>query len=527
MKSQKGQTTDRCGTGPRVAVTSEAYAAPDNEETPEAVVRRHLNESASASGRFNFMEAREMGRQSGQTASSLDSSLRVSIVYRAVNELKLDPKNPRSHTPRQLRKIARSIKTFSFIVPVVIDATNKLICGHGRVLAAQQLGLTEVPTIRVEHLTEAQARAFMIADNRLTEIAEWDDELLASQLRELAALDLDFSLELTGFDIGEIDLRIEHSSLSDEDEERANQLPALEQVAVTRPGDLWILNQHKVLCASALEPNAYKTLMGTELAEMIFVDPPYNVRIEGNVSGKGAIRHREFAMASGEMSEQEFELFLKNAFSLLARYSTANSLHYVCMDWRHMAEVLSAGGSAYKNLINLCIWVKDNAGMGSFYRSQHELVFVFKKGKGHHRNNVQLGQYGRNRTNVWSYPCANSFSRSAEEGKLLALHPTVKPATLVGDAVMDCTQRGAIVLDSFLGSGTTVVSAERTGRRCFGLELDPLYVDTVVRRWQTFTRNVAINSADGRSFAEIEDEVKNRCGSTTTENRPRPIASTP
>jgi hypothetical protein len=244
------------------------------------------------------------------------------------------------------------------------------------------------------------------------------------------------------------------------------------------------------------------------------------------VSGLGATRHREFAMASGEMSKEEFQQFLTKVFLLLAKHSTPRSLHFVCMDWRHTREVVAAGDDVYNELINCCVWVKDNAGMGSFYRSQHEFVFVFKSQKGSHRNNVQLGQYGRSRTNVWNYPCANSFSRSGDEGNLLALHPTIKPAALVGDAIMDCTERGAIVLDSFLGSGTTVIAAERTGRRCYGLEIDPRYVDTIVRRWQAFTRNVAIHSETGRPFAEIEDEVRGRCGSATTENRPSPIAAT-
>jgi len=460
-----------------------------------------------------------------RSAKGRCSSLQVSIVYRSVDDLKLDAKNPRSHSPRQIRQIGRSIEEFGFIVPILLDTSDKVLAGHGRLLACRQLGWREVPTISLHHLTEAQARAFMIADNRLTEISEWDDALLASQLRELAALDLDFSLEITGFDIGEIDLRIEQSSLSDDDDERANQIPEpLGGSPVTRTGDIWVLNEHRVLCGSALERSAYSTLMGSALAEMVFVDPPYNVAIDGNVSGLGTTRHREFAMASGELSEEEFQQFLTKAFSLLAQYSTRHSLHFVCMDWRHIGEVLAAGDDAYNELINCCVWVKDNAGMGSFYRSQHELVFVFKAQKGPHRNNVQLGQYGRNRTNVWCYPCANSFSRSREEGNLVALHPTVKPAALVGDAIMDCTERGGIVLDSFLGSGTTVIAAERTGRRCYGLEIDTLYVDTIVRRWQAFTRNTAIHSESGRSFAEIEEEV-GRCGSPTTKNRPSPIAT--
>ncbi|MFZ0679961.1 site-specific DNA-methyltransferase [Candidatus Binatus sp.] len=467
-----------------------------------------------------------MAKGNARAAKPSCASPRVSIIYRSVDDLKLDPKNPRSHRPRQIRQIARSIVEFGFLVPILIDASGKVIAGHGRLLAARQLGWREVPTIELHHLSEAQARAYMIADNRLTEISEWDDALLATQLRELAALDLDFSLEITGFDAAEIDLRIEQSVLSEDDDERANQIPEPSgNPPVTKTGDIWILNEHRVLCASALERNSYSTLMGKDRAEMVFIDPPYNVAIDGNVSGLGATRHKEFAMASGEMSKEEFQQFLTKVFLLLAKYSTPLSLHFVFMDWRHTGEVVAAGDDVYNDLINCCVWVKDNAGMGSFYRSQHEFVFVFKSQKGSHRNNVQLGQYGRNRTNVWSYPCANSFSRSGDEGHLLSLHPTVKPAALVGDAIMDCTERGAIVLDSFLGSGTTIIAAERTGRRCYGLEIDARYVDTIVRRWQAFTRNVAIHSQTGRSFAEIEEEVTGRCDSATRKHRPSPLAT--
>lgn len=433
----------------------------------------------------------------------------MQIAYRPIAALKLDPKNPRLHSPRQVRQIARSIETFGFNVPVLIDATGKIVAGHGRVMACQQLGWSEVPTIRLDHLTEAQARAFMIADNRLTENSVWDDRLLAEQLEALSAMDLDFSLEITGFETGEIDLRIgQLSSSGEKGAVRADRLPEpVNGLSVTRPGDLWLLNEHRVLCASALERTAYASLMKSSRAKMVFIDPPFNVRIDGNVSGSGAIRHREFAMASGEMSEKEFADFLGKACSLLAEYSVQEALHFVCMDWRHMGELLAAGRDVYSELKNVCVWVKDNAGMGSFYRSQHELVFVFKRGRRSHRNNVQLGQYDRNRTNVWNYPCANSFSRSGEEGKLLALHPTVKPAALVADAIMDCTDRHDVVLDGFLGSGTTVIAGERTGRRCYGLELDPIYVDVIVRRWQAYTRQTAQHAETGRSFAEVEAEV--------------------
>ena len=250
--------------------------------------------------------------------------------------------------------------------------------------------------------------------------------------------------------------------------------------------------------------------MARRQASLVFIDPPYNVAIDGNVSGKGSVRHREFAMASGEMNEAEYMSFLTTTLRLLARYSTADSVHFICMDWRHMGELLAAGRQTYDTLLNVCVWVKDNDGMGSFYRSQHELVFVFRNGKRRHRNNIQLGQYGRNRTNVWEYPGVNTLSRRSDEGNLLALHPTVKPVALVADAILDCSARGEIVLDAFIGSGSTLIAAERVGRICFGIEIDPLYVDVAIRRWQQHTGDHAIHAVTGKRFSDItaDSEVR-------------------
>ena len=262
------------------------------------------------------------------------------------------------------------------------------------------------------------------------------------------------------------------------------------------------------MCGNALDPEVFTALMGEDCAAMVFTDPPYNVPIEGHSSGLGAIHHRPFPMASGEMDKAAFTAFLGRACRNLAAFSAGGSLHYVCMDWRHLDELLTAGGEAYGELKNVCVWIKDNPGMGSLYRSQHELVFVFKQRGGSHRNNVQLGQFGRNRSNVWRYPGANSFARSREEGNLLAFHPTVKPVAMVADAILDCSARGDVVLDGFLGSGTTVIAAERTGRRCYGLELDPGYVDTVVRRWQALTGGSALHAISGRSFDDLAREAE-------------------
>lgn len=438
---------------------------------------------------------------------------RIGVTYLPISKVKLNLRNPRHHSPRQIRQIARSIEAFGFNVPVLIDSRREVIAGHGRVLACQLLSRTEVPTISLEHLSEAQAKAFVIADNKLTLNAEWDDRLLGEQLKELSVLDLDFSLEATGFEMGEIDLRIEGLD-SQPPADEADDLSSLATgPCITVSGDLWLLGRNRVYCGSALEKDAYNALLDGEQAEMVFTDPPYNVPIAGNVSGLGTVKHRDFEMASGEMSEEEFTEFLERAFLLHARQSVKGSLHFVCMDWRHMGELLAAARRSRLELKNLCIWAKDNGGMGSLYRSQHELVFVLKNGKAQHRNNVMLGIHGRNRSNLWRYPCATSFSRSSDEGNLLASHPTVKPVAMVADAIMDASARGDVVLDGFLGSGTTVIAAERTGRRCFGLELDPSYVDTVVRRWQAFTRGDALHAASGKSFAQLEHEVerKRRC----------------
>ena len=437
-------------------------------------------------------------------------SARLQIIYRGIDQLKPDPANPRRHSNKQVRQIAESIRVFGFNVPILIDRHGNVIAGHGRLLAAQQLGRTEVPTVCLDHLTPAQVRTFRIADNKLTENAEWDDRLLAQQLKDLSLIGLDFSLELTGFAMAEIDLRI--LSLDDTPEpadDPADAVPAVSPgPAISKLGDAWLLGRHRVLCGNTLDTNAFAALMGERRAAMVFTDPPYNVPIDGHASGLGAIHHRPFPMVAGEMDSGEFTAFLRAAFCNLAAFSVEGSLHYICMDWRHVAELLAAGRDPYGELKNLCVWVKDNAGMGSFYRSQHELVFVFKHGRHGHRNNVQLGQFGRHRSNVWHYPGANSLSRRGEEGYLLALHPTVKPVAMVADAILDCSGRGDVVLDGFLGSGTTVIAAERTGRRCCGLELDPAYVDTIVRRWQALTGGSARHAVGGRSFDDLAREAE-------------------
>ncbi len=428
----------------------------------------------------------------------------LSIIYRPVEELVPHSSNARIHSTRQIRQIAASIREFGFANPVLTDCKNRIIAGHGRVAAAKLLGLPLVPTISLEGLTEDQIRAYVIADNRLAEKSNWDKSILAIELQHLLTLDNQLSCEITvtGFEIPEIDLILEEAKENKPDPDDVLEIDEMTP-AITQPGDLWQLGKHRVLCGNSLAPSSYKALMNSRSANVTFVDPPYNLIIDGNVSGHGSIRRREFAMASGEMDEAEFAAFLRQALALLARHSRSNSVHFVCMDWRHSGELLAAGKQAYQSLLNVCVWVKDNGGLGSFYRSRHELVFVFQKGKGRFRNNIQLGRFGRYRSNVWEYPTTRAVSRRSEEGNLLTAHPTTKPVAMVADALLDCSARGDLVLDSFLGSGTTLIAAERVGRICYGIEIDPLFVDVAIRRWQKHTGDSAIHTVTNKRFDEI------------------------
>jgi DNA modification methylase len=436
------------------------------------------------------------------------SSRKLAIESLSVTSLRPDPKNARIHSGKQVQQIARSIEDFGFNVPVLVDAQLRVIAGHGRLRACEVLGITEVPTIKLEHLSEHQVRAFMIADNRLTENAQWDDQLLGEQLKILSEAEIDFTLEATGFEMGEIDVFIENLSPATAGQsDPADAVAEPSTMQVSQPDDLWELGKNRLLCGNALVANNYEKLLGNQKAEMVFTDPPYNVPIAGHASGNGQHRHRNFVMGVGEMNHAEFTKFLTDALRLLASFSIDKSLHYICMDWRHLGELLTAGTAVYSDLKNLCVWVKDNAGMGSFYRSQHELIFVFQNAKSAHRNNIQLGRFGRSRSNVWNYPSVNSFGAAADEGDLLALHPTVKPVALIADAIKDCTARGDLVLDPFLGSGTSIIAAERTGRVCYGMDLDPMYVDTTIRRWQRFTHLQAVHQASGQNFHQREQEV--------------------
>jgi len=412
-------------------------------------------------------------------ASFIAAQSRLAVTYRAISDLIPDPRNARTHPKRQIEQLKKSIEAFGFTNPILADPEGHIIAGPGRLQAARAVGFSEVPTIILSGLSDTQKRALRIADNKIALNAGWDLEILQQELGELASLDVEIDPTLTGFSTGEIDVIL--SSADDPDDE---VIPPVPTTPRTKPGDIWILGDHRVGCGDGRDAAFLQRLIGDGArVDAAFLDPPYNVRIGGHAVAAGS--HREFAMASGEMSEAEFRSFLADTLGAAARLSRDGAVHFVCMDWRHMDSVSAVGSKVYGELLNLCIWNKSNAGMGSLYRSKHELIFVYRVGTAPHLNMVELGRHGRNRTNVWDYASVNSMRGSRRED--LALHPTVKPTGLVADAIQDVTRRGDLVLDLFLGSGTTLLAAERIGRRFRGLDIDPAYVDVAVERWSART----------------------------------------
>jgi DNA modification methylase len=428
-----------------------------------------------------------------------DHLSKLQVEYLDIDKLRPSPHNARTHSPQQIRQIERSVTEFGFTNPLLVDGAGLILAGHGRVEAAKRLGFSRVPVIRISHLSIAQKRAYIIADNKLAEKAGWDRDILAIELQGL--IDVGFDAELTGFDVPEIEMILDAPDPA-ADNAAEELIPDIAPTRIiTKANDLWILGEHRLLCGDARREGSFATLMGGSCAQLVFVDPPYNVQIRGHVSGKGRIKHREFSQASGEKTSAQFVKFLDDSLGLLAEHSMDGSIHFVCTDWRHLDEMLTAGRRAYRELKNVVVWAKTNAGMGSFYRSQHELILVWKHGRSKHINNIELGKHGRSRSNVWTYAGANTFS--AERLTDLAMHPTVKPVALVADAILDCSRRGDLVLDSFGGSGTTLIACERTGRKGRLIEIDPIYCDQTIRRWQGITARDAVNAA-GVPFSHIE-----------------------
>ena len=485
------------------ATNAEKSRDPSNsgEVRPSAIAGPGPEQRASDG---NAVVQPEVGphQQAQRIAAELRQALRPQVIEEvALEKLKPRGRNARQHSKTQIEQLAASIRKFGFVGVIIIDEAGNVLAGHGRLAAANLLGLGEVPCVRVDHLDETSKAAFALADNRLAELSGWDDDILKLELRDLESI-ADFDLEVTGFDTVDLD-----RLLGPEPDPHANPDDTIPELRDDRPpvssrGDLWILGEHRLLCGDALDKDDYSRLLGEEEVVQVVTDPPYNVPIRGNVSSKG---FREFTMASGEMSPKQFTDFLAKWLTNASELSRDGAIFHVFMDWRHLQEMLTAIETAELRLMNLCVWVKPNAGMGTFYRSQHELVFVLKNGSAPHINNFGLGARGRNRSNVWRYPnVVHGVRRGISDPD--KGHPTPKPVAAIIDALKDCSRRGDVILDPFAGSGTAVIAAERIGRRARLIELDPHYVDLIVRRWQVVTGGSAPLAANGRNFTELEAE---------------------
>ncbi|WP_230206639.1 DNA methyltransferase [Novosphingobium sp. Gsoil 351] len=450
--------------------------------------------------RVQFANPVEGSTPTAALNNHFQSNLRINVTYRALAHVKPPARILRKHNKRQIAAIGASIREHGFVNPILINHAGQIVSGYGRWLAATALGMTVVPVIELEHLSPEQLRLYAIADNKIAEQSEFDLDVLRIELSELGELDLDLKIELSGFATSEIDDLL---CAPQPEKDGLSGPPNESEVAITRLGDVWLLGTHRLICGNSLEAETYVTLMGGEKAGMVFSDSPYNESAAA-ISSKGKHKHRDFAMAAGEMSPEGFTTFLTRAFRHCAQHSIDGSIHFQCMNWKHMGEMLAAGNQAYTELKQLVVWAKPSASMGTFFRSQHELIFVWKNGTGPHINNFGLGETGRYRTNVWNYKGNAGFHRARDEE--LAAHPTVKPWIMVADAIRDCSRRGDIILDPFGGYGTTLIAAERTGRKARLIELDPLYCDATIRRWKALSGNEAVLEATGQTFAEITRE---------------------
>jgi DNA modification methylase len=424
----------------------------------------------------------------------------LELVNVRLDDLNLPVRKTRKCMPAHVREVMGSISELGFCAPVLIGKDNLILDGEVRIEAAKALGIATVPCIRIDHLTELEQRTLRLAVNRLSEKGEWDLTELRIEFEELILADA--PIEISGFSLEEIDQII----LGDEPEaaERGPLAPEADPVPVARLGDIFRLGEHRIICGDATDPAVLSRLMDGAPARLILTDEPYNVAIAHNVTGRP---HREFLMASGEMSEEEFLAFNNAWMSAVLPFLCDGGILGTFIDWRGYPTVFAAASKQTLNPINLIVWAKSNAGMGSLYRSQHELLPLFKKGNALNVNNVELGRKGRWRSNVWTYPGASSFGSDARRG--LEDHPTVKPTAMLADAFLDLTHRGDIVLDPFLGSGSTLMAAERTGRCCCGVELDPLYIDVTLRRYQSETGRSAVLEATGEKFVELSERRDN------------------
>lgn len=426
----------------------------------------------------------------------MKNNLEVQLVE--VQSIKQYSNNAKQHSEKQINQIAKSIQKFGFLNPILLDQTKTIIAGHGRLLALKQLGYMSVPCVYAKHLTESQVNAYRIADNKLSENASWDSELLAVELKSLESIDINFDFDTLGFDSIEIDNLFHHNN----DEASVEEpLPDTPLTPISQTGDIFHCGPHRIGCGDCHDFTFLKKLFKRSKATICITDPPYNVPIAGHVRGRGKEQFDEFARANGEMSSDEFSQFQFLSFLNIKKVCKDGSLLYLFTDWRHLKELLAATEDLFTVMLNLCVWNKNNGGMGSFYRSKHELIGVFKHGKAPHINNIQLGKFGRDRSNVWDYPGVSSFGKDRESA--LSMHPTVKPVAMLKDILLDASKPNDIVVDGFLGSGSTLIAAEKVRRRCFGVEIEPKYVDVILTRYRNDTGDEPIHVESGLTFTEL------------------------
>lgn len=421
------------------------------------------------------------------------------VITVAIGDIKPYDNNPWEHPPEQVKLIGRSITKHGFVAPILVNKDMVVIAGHGRLLAARELGMSHVPVIILPHLTEVEERSLRIADNKISHQGRWSVENLRAEFELIVEHDVSFDPVDIGFQTAEFDA----VRFGNKEECEPDLVPEPDPDAplVSRPDDLWTSTdgRYSILYGDARNKASYERLLADERADLSFTDIPFNVPVNGHVSGLGKTRHAEFAMASGEMSDEDFAAFTETVLTHQRDYSKPGSVSMQFIDWRSVEMMIGVGKRVYGTMLNLCIWVKTNAGMGSLWRSQYEMVCVFRTPGGKHQNNVQLGKYGRNRSNVWTYAGVNSFRK--DRMKDLQAHPTCKPVDLIADAILDVTNRNDLVLDAFLGSGTTLLAAHKTGRRAAGIEIDPRYVDLAITRFTEKT-GIHFTNQDGQSFEE-------------------------
>lgn len=465
------------------------------------MVTKRLNEGSFKCQKLEKSKRRKRALESERRLASMREGARrndllpdLSISVVEIKSLERSPRRARVSTPAQVERIAASIAEHGFNVPILIRGAE-VIDGEARLDAAEKLGMERVSAIDCAHLSDKQVRTLRLAVNRIGELGEWDPAKLKIEFSEL--IELDVELSVTGFTDSEIGIILLDDPVAEEGDDSSDP----EGDPVTRIGDIWHLGAHRVICGNSLDKETYERLLAGEAADCVLTDPPYNVNIEGNVSGLGKKVHGEFVMASGELDEAQWQQFLDTLFKLLASVLAVGAVVFSFMDWRSIHRVYAAGFAAKLKLINMAVWYKESGGMGSLYRSTYELIPVFCNGDKPHTNNVELGRHGRDRQNVWCAPGANRRGSSAN--LMLGSHATPKPVELCVDAILDVTKRGHTVLDAFLGSGTTLIAAERTGRRCRGIELDPKFVDVSLRRWMEHTGKPAVLAETGETFDEV------------------------